>query len=408
MVLTSADSPARIHAIDWLRVLTVLVIFLFHVLHIFDFDPAASIKNGETSLAASVFVFFSLQWSVQLLFLLAGSSHWFSLRSRSRRAYLGERVRRLLIPFVFGSVMLIPWIGYVSALNHGTFDGPFWRFVPVHFERTWTSLQSPQIHHGLIAFYYTSWHLWFLAYLFLFAIGSCVLFSRDVRAAGLAAWSGRPMGLLLLVVPIAIVKVAVGPAFPAYLDWADTLVFLILFSYGWLFMTDARFLRAVEHQALLWLTIGAATFALLLASYALGYLPRWMAHPSYAPDYLLYQGLAALNTWAWILAILGCGLRWLEHDNATLRYLGPAALPIYILHQVPVAIIGAIVVTCHTSVTVKGMAIATGSFIATMAIYEWLVRRHTLLRSLFGLRTDHRLEFETRKRRCVTNTEVWR
>jgi len=97
MVLTSAKSPVRIHAIDWLRVLTVLDIFLFHVLHIFDFDPAAAIKNTETSLAASVFIFFSMQWSVQLLFLLAGSSNWFSLRTRPRQAYMRERVWRLLI-----------------------------------------------------------------------------------------------------------------------------------------------------------------------------------------------------------------------------------------------------------------------------------------------------------------------
>ena len=80
------------------------------------------------------------------------------------------------------------------------------------------------------------------------------------------------------------------------MDWSDTLVFFILFTYGWLFMTNVRFLPAVRRQALLWLTIAIATFASLLATYALGYLPRWMAHPGYTPDYLLYQGLAALNT----------------------------------------------------------------------------------------------------------------
>lgn len=399
MVLTSAKSPVRIHAIDWLRVLTVLDIFLFHVLHIFDFDPAAAIKNAETSLAASVFMFFSMQWSVQLLFLLAGSSNWFSLRTRSSQAYMRERVWRLLIPFLFGTVVLIPWIGYMSALNHGTFGGSFWRFLPVHVERTWASLQAPEIHHGLIAFYYTSWHLWFLAYLFIFAIGSFFLFPRDLRTSWLASLCETPVGLLLFVIPIAVVKLAVGPAFPAYLDWSDTLVFFILFAYGWLFMTNVRFLPAVRRQALLWLTIAIATFASLLASYALGYLPRWLAHPGYTPDYLLYQALAAINTWAWILAILGCGLRWLEFDNAALRYLGPAALAIYILHQVPIATIGTIVVTWHTSVTVKVLIITSGSFIATMAIYEWLIRRNRLLRLMFGLKAGDRPAFEPRETR---------
>ncbi len=398
MVLTSATRPARIHAIDWLRVLVVLEIFLFHVLHIFDVDMEASIKNTETSIAASVFVFFSYQWSVHHLFLLAGSSNWFSLRSRSRQAYVGERVRRLLIPFLFGTVALIPWIGYMNALNHGSFDGPFWRYLPVHVERTWASLQTPQVYHGLIAFYYTSWHLWFLAYLFIFAACSFFLFPRDVRTSWLATRCERPVGLLLLVIPIAAVKLAVGPSFPAYLDWSDTLVFFILFTYGWLFMTNVRFLPAVRRQALLWLTVGIVTFASLLATYALGYLPRWMAHPGYTPDYLLYQGLAALNTWAWILAIVGCGLRWLEFDNAALRYLAPAALPIYILHQVPVATIGTIVVTWHAGIAVKVLTILIVAFIATMVTYEWLVRRNSLLRLLFGLKTGFRREFETRER----------
>jgi len=102
---------------------------------------------------------------------------------------------------------------------------------------------------------------------------------------------------------------------------------------------------------------------------------------------------------AWILAILGCGLRWLEHDNVALRYLGPAALAIYILHQVPIATIGTIVVTWHTSVALKVLIITSGSFIATMAIYEWLIRRNRLLRVMFGLKAGDRPAFETRESR---------
>jgi len=186
-VLTSArvtDSPhaiTRIHAIDWLRALAVLAIFFGHVAYIFGVNVEATIKNAQTSVAVSVYGFFVFQWTVPLLFLLAGASSWFSLRRRSSRTYFRERLQRLLIPLLFGSAVLIPWIGYMSALNQASFEGPFWQYVPIHFERTWASSKTPQLHHGPIALYYTSWHLWFLGYLLIFSVLSLGLLRGHAR-----------------------------------------------------------------------------------------------------------------------------------------------------------------------------------------------------------------------------------
>ena len=168
--MRSPQTTSRIHAIDWLRVLAVLAIFFGHVAYKFGISTEASIRNAETSLAVSVYGGFIDQWAVPLLFLLAEASSWCSLQSRASCAFLGERVRRLLVPLLFGSVVLIPWIAYMSALNQGNFEGSYWQFVPIHFARTSASLQALQHHHGPIALYYTSWHLWFLGYLLLFSV----------------------------------------------------------------------------------------------------------------------------------------------------------------------------------------------------------------------------------------------
>jgi peptidoglycan/LPS O-acetylase OafA/YrhL len=378
-------SRPRLYAVDWLRVLMMLAVFFAHVAHIFDFDPAGAVKNEQTSLGATFYMLFCIQWVLPLLFLLAGVSSWFSLRSRSDGHYVRERVARLGIPLIFGSVVLIPWNGYMSALNHGSYDGSFWSFLPVHVERTWAALTMPEVYHGLIALYYTSWHLWFLGYLLILSIVALPV-CRRVPTAWFVRLCNRPAGLLALGMPLVLIRVVLGPAFPAYMDWADTMVWFVLLVYGWLFAADARCLRAVERQAPVWTAVGCLTFAGYVTTYVLGYLEPWAARSSYTADYLFYQLLLALNTWAWILAILGNGLRYLNFENAALRYAGEVVLPFYILHQILVYTVGETVVGWPLGVYGKALIIVVGAFAATMACYELAIRRIGVLRVLFGLR----------------------
>jgi glucan biosynthesis protein C len=386
--MAAPHATTRIYAFDWLRVLAVLAVFFGHVAYIFAVVGEPTIRNAQTSIGVSVYGAFVLQSAVPLLFLLAGVSSWFSLRTRPVRSYLHERLQRLLIPLLFGSAVLIPWIGYMSALNHGSFAGPYWQWVPIHVERTWTALHTPEFNHGLIALYYTSWHLWFLGYLLIFSVLAAGVRHEYARFPWLATLCERRAGLIVLGLPVAAFRMALGPLFPAYLDWTDTIVFLAFFIYGRLFMTDARFLRAVERDRNGWLIVACASFAMILGTHALGYLPRWVAHPDYAPDYLFYQLLLAVNTWACVVGFVGCGLRWLNVDSAALRYADGAALPFYVLHQVAVASAGTIVVEWSAGVAVKFIVISVAAFATTMLTYEFVIRRNRPVRVLFGLKAE--------------------
>lgn len=380
-------SRPRIHAVDWLRVLAVLVVFFGHIAHIFDVDATGSIKDVETSVAASVYVFFTIQWGIPLLFLLAGLSSWFSLRRRTHGEFVRERAERLLVPLVFGTIVLIPWNGYMNALNKGLYDGSFWGYLPLHLTRTWEWVSSPGIHHGLVILYYTSWHLWFLGFMLVYSICAVPFFRLDARHEWIGALSDRWWGLLALVVPLAVVRMAVGPAFPAYADWADTLTWFALFLYGWVLIQDERPLRRLERQAPVWLAGGTVTFAALMAAYPSGTLTYWMANPAYTPGYLAFQLLTALNMWVWVLALLGAGLRWLNVDSPFLHYAGQAALPFYMLHQVAVFTIGEAAVRWPIPMAAKALIIIVVAFASTMTVYELAVRRIAILQILFGLRS---------------------
>ncbi len=388
-----AREVVRNYAIDWLRIAGVLAVFFFHAAHIFDLDLAASVKNKDTSLVLSVYVFFVYQWAMQLMFVLAGVSAWYSLRTRTPGGYLRERSRRLLVPFVFGSLVLIPWNGYMSALNHGTFHGSYWRYFPIHFDGIWAALKVPPLPYSPSVLFVTSWHLWFLGYLMVFSLLARPLFlfagagERRAVIVRAASWCEEPWALCALGFPVLLIKLALDASFPSHTDWSETLVWATLYCYGWLFMTEPRFLRKAVDQATGWLAVGCICVAMLSGAYAKGYLSDWLNHPAYTWDYLLYQVVASVNTWAWVLAILGLGMRWLNFSNAVLEYAGECVLPFYILHQTVMFSIGFVVVQYSLGVFWKFLIITTGAFLTTLTIYELALRRSNGLRILFGMRS---------------------
>ncbi|MGD8737748.1 MAG: acyltransferase family protein [Anaerolineae bacterium] len=127
---TPADAagtkPARLYYLNWLRVLAILGIFVFHAGRPFDAFPW-EINNAEESLLATiVFVFFS-PLGMPLFFFLSGAGTWFALRRRKARRYASERGQRLLIPFVVGCLSLTPiqlYFDWRHAVQTVTFYTP--------------------------------------------------------------------------------------------------------------------------------------------------------------------------------------------------------------------------------------------------------------------------------------------
>ena len=111
---SAAQGSVRLHYIDWLRVLAVLLLFPFHTLRVYNAGEAFYVKGAQLSVAVDAVVDFVGLWHMPLLMLLAGCSTYFALRKRGPRQYLGERLVRLGVPFVFGLLVLCPpqcWYG---------------------------------------------------------------------------------------------------------------------------------------------------------------------------------------------------------------------------------------------------------------------------------------------------------
>jgi fucose 4-O-acetylase-like acetyltransferase len=157
-------SPRR-WDIDWLRVLATLAVFLFHCARFFD-NEGWHVKNNQLDFGMSIFVAIVSQWLMPLYFILSGASAYYALKTRRSGVYVWERFTRLLVPLIFGILVLIPPQVYIESVSGQSetappFAGSFIEFYPHYFD-------------GFYAFGgYFAWmglHLWYLEVLFIFSL----------------------------------------------------------------------------------------------------------------------------------------------------------------------------------------------------------------------------------------------
>ena len=72
----------RLYYLDWLRILAMLSIFLFHNARPFDLD-SWHVNNPITYQGTSIFVDFFNLWMMPLFFVLSGAAVYYSLKRRS-------------------------------------------------------------------------------------------------------------------------------------------------------------------------------------------------------------------------------------------------------------------------------------------------------------------------------------
>ena len=375
----------RLHYIDWLKVLVVLGIFYYHASMPFVY-ASWMIQNPQKSALLSIYAVVGYQFGIPLLFLLAGADGWLSLGARTPSAYVLERVKRLLVPLVLGILILSPPQSYLMAVSGG-YRGSFIQYVPEFFH----GIQRPTGPTWLGAYGY---HLWFLGFLFAYAVlatpGLTWLRAHPASLAQLQRWVGRPGGPLLLGLPLVACQLLLRASFPAYQDWSDACLWLACYGVGAVLVSDPRYMAAVESQVGregLWTLAAGLVLAALAAT---GLVAGWEAHPAYTPGYLLYIGLRTAFAWGCVLLCLNLGLRWLDRGSRLLTRANEAVMPFYVIHHPVVVAMAFIAVQWETGVWPKQLFVVVSAFALTVAIYEVLVRPFDPVRRALGLKPRRR------------------
>lgn len=115
----------RKHYIDNLRWIILLILIPYHTAQAWNVwgEPNYIFFEGNR-LISSIIVFFS-PYFMPLLFVIAGISTKLALQKRTGKEYLFERVKRLLIPFLFGTIVFMPVMSYIGDKFNCSYNGGF-------------------------------------------------------------------------------------------------------------------------------------------------------------------------------------------------------------------------------------------------------------------------------------------
>lgn len=159
----------RRYEIDWIRNISILMLFVYHTCAIFCIFGDFYIVSSEKNILANLLIMLMFVWYMPMLFFLAGASTYYSSKKRTFGEYIIERVKKLFIPLVFGILILVPPQTYLARLWRGEKNLGYLE----HLKYFFTNVTDFTGYDGA----FSPAHLWFILYLFVVSIvGGLIIF----------------------------------------------------------------------------------------------------------------------------------------------------------------------------------------------------------------------------------------
>lgn len=375
----------RLHFLDWLRVIAVGFVFLVHCLLPFA-GGSWIVTDADAITFVAILIGVFNQFGIPLLFLVSGAGVWYALRSRTARQFIQERFQRLIIPFIFGIILFSPIQTYFHLRQDAEFDGTlFHHYLPQFFRANHFTTRDFQ----WVGSY--GYHLWFLFFLFAFSLLSLSLFiylrQRTHIIDFLVKMCQIKGSSLLFAIPLLIAQALLRANFADYLSWADFVFWLIYFIYGYILVSDERFIQAIQRDL-------KYSFALLIIS-TLMIVVIYLRNEDktavqdvmdFYSNLMLFTLAVTMNSWASMLMLLAITSRYLNWYQPILDRLNENALPFYLFHQPPIVVIAFFVTRWQLASVLKFILIFGASLVITIVSYQMLIKIFPFTRVWLGMR----------------------
>lgn len=331
----------RRYDIDWIRVIAIGLLIIYH--SAIAFQPWGSMIGFPTSKESWTALWMPMAilnvWRIPLLFFVSGMGVYFAMQSRTWTQLLGERSRRIMIPYLFGMLVIVP------------IQVSIWRMKPMY-------VINPA-------------HLWFLGNIMAYVVIFFPLFYYLKNKNIISRIFASPFSILIPMIFLMAEKWIINPL--PYELYAMTLhgffLGLIAFFFGFCFACAGEpFFK----------TISKMRWILLAAAAVLGYLRLGNN----------VQSLIPIESVSWILFIFSIGYQYLNKPGKALSYLSEAAYPVYVLHMMFQFLFSIMIFQLDIPVPIKFVLLVILTLAGSIATFQ-LIKQTNITRFLFGLKPTH-------------------
>lgn len=343
----------RRYDIDWLRVIAIGLLLIYHIA--IGFQPwgvfIGFIQSDQSLVSLWTIMAMLNVWRIPLLFFVSGMGVYFAIRRRNWKQLLAERSKRILLPFLFGIVVIVPLHIFI------------WQR---HYLQDFSYIPNPG-------------HLWFLGNIFAYVVilSPVFFYLKKNEDSRINQWLKKifasPLGFLLIIsafiAETALVKPAVYEMYA--MTWHGFYLGLLAFFFGFccVFSGNAFWQMLLKYR---WVLLSGA---LIL------YSIRVMEFSLKAPDYMM-----AIESNFWIYTVFGFAYKYLNHPSKTLSYLSQGVYPIYIIHMIFLYLGSLLIFPLDIPTLLKFILVVAFTGIGCLILYDLIIKRVSILRPLFGLK----------------------
>lgn len=379
------DMPHRQAHLDWLRIILFGLLIIHHLGMFYTANWGWHAKSQYRSEWLESVLLIVEPWRMPAIWLISGIAIRYVLAKVSVVRFVTMRSLRLLLPLLFGVLVIVPPQLYVEMTAKGEITLTYWQFLHEFFQTD--SKIFANYPHGIWPHIDVN-HLWYLRSLWFYSLSLlCILpLLNSQFIAKFTNWLALKHGALSLafiILPVLLIQ----------LFWESSNVrypigftFLLLgYVLGW-HQNAWHKIRSGIHYLL-------PTFLIVITLLVVGYNLIWLdvmkgSEASTTQKFivmLVYSSARVIG----VLTLLSLGIRFLHYKGKSLTYLSEAVYPFYILHQSIILVVGYQLTQHNLSAPLEATLLALLTVLLCTAFLE-VIRRVDMLRPLFGLKmTSH-------------------
>jgi glucans biosynthesis protein C len=387
MQKNSVTEKSRFHELDGLRVSVFGLLILYHIGMLYVADWGFHYKSAYSSEFLANIMLWSNQWRMSLLFFISGAALSFLLRKYPGTVFLRNRVPLLLLPWIFGMLVVVVPQVYVEANSKNLITVTnYWHFWYLYLDQTSVEFAP----HKKLGSTHLTWnHLWFLPYLLAYSLILWCLnpvFNRPAAQtffSSIAKKISLPLAVIIPVLGFYLIGALLYKDHPVTHnfvdDWFNQARSFFAFLLGFALIKLEHLWPKFKNIRWLLLVIASFTYSYCLFDF----------HGGSLGDSVLAKEISGLiwsaNLWLWLLTIIAWGQVVFTATNPILQYVNRGVFCFYVLHQTLIIVFAYWLAPYQLGPWFEPLSIIFLTIIGCWLGYE-LIRRVPYVRVLFGCR----------------------